>query len=342
MYILGIDSSTGRVSAAVNKDRQLLSKVEYGKNHKYMTDIISLIDKVLRKADISLDFVDLFAVNIGPGDFTGTRIGVSVAKTLAWVGSKQVYGIESLDTAALGIFFKNLKKIQKLLGEMKKITVVPILDVKRDEVYFSFYNVEECSVDTGVEGKKSYNNKDEYSGNKVECSGFKVYTILNINIQNKSYSVNRISKGYLAESKNFTGKFSSLFIPDKNFFSCILLGGNGFSSYKYIESEVNKLGGALNLKSTTVSSGSHLSSPTGKSKDSGIYIFPDKRLFPPDAFHLNLCAYYSCSKNQSPEKIKDIEQINHEQINHELPYYNLEDYRLAPLYVREFTPFKKL
>ncbi|MCG2789758.1 MAG: tRNA (adenosine(37)-N6)-threonylcarbamoyltransferase complex dimerization subunit type 1 TsaB, partial [Actinomycetia bacterium] len=117
MYILGIDSGTGRVSVAVNRDQQLLSKVEYGKNQRYMVSIISLIDKALKKASISLDLVDLFAVNIGPGDFTGTRIGMSVAKTLAWVGSKPIFGIGSLNITALGIFFKNLKKIQKLLGE---------------------------------------------------------------------------------------------------------------------------------------------------------------------------------------------------------------------------------
>ena len=149
MYILGIDSSSGRVSISVNRDQQLLSKVEYGdsKNQKYMVSIIYLIDKALKQANISLDFVDLFAVNIGPGDFTGTRIGVSVAKTLAWTGSKPICGIGSLDITALDIFFKNLNKIQKLLGKGKQIIIAPILDIKRNEVFFSFFKVEESSLD---------------------------------------------------------------------------------------------------------------------------------------------------------------------------------------------------
>ncbi|MBE3095311.1 MAG: tRNA (adenosine(37)-N6)-threonylcarbamoyltransferase complex dimerization subunit type 1 TsaB [Actinobacteria bacterium] len=287
MYILGIDSSTGRVSVAVNGDQQLLSKVEYGKNQKYMVSIISLIDKALKKANISLDFVDLFAVNIGPGDFTGTRIGISVAKTLAWVGSKPICGIGSLDITALGIFFKNLKKIQKLLGEGKQIIIAPLLDVKRNEVYFSFYKMEESSLG---------NSKDEHSE-------FKGHAILNISIQNKNYYINKVSGGYLAESKDFTKKFSALFVPDNGFSSYILLGGSAFSSYKHLESEVKELGGSR--------SGSHLSSLTGV----------DKRVFSPDAFHLNLCAYYSYLKNRQPN-------------------YNLDDYGLAPLYVREFAPFK--
>ena len=319
MYILGIDSSTGRVSVAVNSDQQLLSKVEYGKNQNFMVSIIALIDKALKKANISLDFVDLFAVNIGPGDFTGTRIGISVAKTLAWVGSKPICGIESLDVAALGIFFKNFKKIQKPLGEGKQIIIAPVLDVKRDEVYFSFFKVEESNIDIIINGRKSQNSENRHSE-------FKVHTISNISIQNKNYYINKVSGCYLAESKDFTKKFSALFIPDNGFSSYILLGGSGFSSFKHLESEVKELGDSL--------SDSHLSSLTGANKDFSINIFLDKRVFSPDAFHLNLCAYYSYLKNRQ-ESLPGYGQGNQEMSN-----YNLDDYGLAPIYVREFTPFK--
>ena len=320
MYILGIDSSTGRVSVAVNSDQQLLSKVEYGKNQNFMVSIIALIDKALKKANISLDFVDLFAVNIGPGDFTGTRIGISVAKTLAWVGSKPICGIESLDVAALGIFFKNFKKIQKPLGEGKQIIIAPVLDVKRNEVYFSFYKMEESSLG---------NSKDERSE-------FKVHAISNISIQNKNYYLNKVSGGHLAKSKDFTKKFSALFVPDNGFSSYILLGGSAFSSYKHLESEVKESGGSR--------SGSHLSSLTGV----------DKRVFSPDAFHLNLCAYcnYLNNRQESLKKVKSTRQGNlrgskaqgseaqNGSISNSDVNSLLADYGLAPLYVREFTPFK--
>jgi len=330
MYILGIDSSTGRVSVAVNCDQQLLSKVEYGKNQKFMVSIIALIDKALKKASVSLDFVDLFAVNIGPGDFTGTRIGISVAKTLAWVGSKPICGIGSLDMTALGIFFKNLKKIQKLLGEGKQIIIAPVLDVKRNEVYFSFYKMEESNIGITINGCKSQISKDERSE-------FKVHAISNISIQNKNYYINKVSGGYLAESKDFTKKFSALFVPDNGFSSYILLGGSAFNSYKHLESEVQELGDSR--------PGLHLSSLTGV----------DKRVFSPDAFHLNLCAYcnYLNNRQESLEKVKSTRQGNlrgskaqgSEAQNGSIPNSDtnslLAGYGLAPLYVREFTPFKK-
>jgi tRNA threonylcarbamoyl adenosine modification protein YeaZ len=340
MYILGIDSGTGRISVAVNSDRQLLSKVGYGKNQNFMVSIIALIGKALKKANISLDFVDLFAVNIGPGDFTGTRIGISVAKTLAWVGSKPVYGIESLDITVLGIFFKNLKKIQKMLGEGKQIIIAPVLDVKRNEVFFSFFKVEESILG---------NSKDEHSE-------FKVHAISNITIQNKNYYINKISGGYLAESKDFIKKFSALFVPDNCFSSYILLGGSGFNSHKHLESEARELVDELNLKSSGMrsssSSGSYYGSYSGSHLNSLTGV--DKRVFLPDAFHLNLCAYYSYLKNRQEnlEKVKSTGQVNlkdsetqgNETQNGGLSNSNasnlLANYGLSPFYVREFMPFK--
>jgi hypothetical protein len=80
----------------------------------------------------------------------------------------------------------------------------------------------------------------------------------------------------------------------------------------------------------------------------------DKRVFSPDAFHLNLCAYCSYLKNrqESLEKVKSTRQGNlrgskaqgSEAQNGSIPNSDtnslLADYGLAPLYVREFTPFK--
>ena len=114
-----------------------------------------------------------------------------------------------------------------------------MLDVKRNEVYFSFYKMEESNLGITVDGQKNYNSKDEHSE-------FKVHTISNISIQNKNYFINKVSGGYLAESKDFTKKFSALFVPDNGFSSYILLGGSGFSSYKHLESEVKELGDELN------------------------------------------------------------------------------------------------
>ncbi len=297
MYILGIDSSTGQVSIAVSSDRQLLSRIEYGKSQKNMVSIISLIDKALKKADISLDFVDLFAVNIGPGDFTGTRIGISVAKTLAWVKNKPICGIGSLNITAIGIFLKNFKKIQKPLGEGKQIIITPVLDVKKNEVFFAFFKVEESNLGIAVDGK--------------------------------NYSVNKFSDGCLVGSKDFIKKFSDLFFPDCSFSSFILLGGSGFSSYKHLESEVKELG--------CLNSGLHPGSPAGANKYPGVNIFMDKKVLYPDAFHLNLCAYYSYLKNRQ-EGLKKIKNTG--QGNHGTSDYDPDDYGLAPLYVREFTPFK--
>jgi tRNA threonylcarbamoyl adenosine modification protein YeaZ len=327
MYILGIDSCEGQISVAVNSDQQLLSKAEYGKNRNYMVSIISLIDKALKKAGISLDLVDLFAVNIGPGDFTGTRIGISVAKTLAWVGNKTIFGIGLLDITALGIFVKNIKNIQKSLEERKQVIIAPVLDVKRNEVFFSFYKIKESCLGISGDSQDNHNNEDKHSESKVQ--------VLNITILKKDYLIKKFSGDHLVESKDFVKKFSALIVPDKSFPSYILLSGSAFNSYKYLESEVKKSVDELNLKSYGICPGSSSDSHTSSNLNS--LTISIKRGFSPGAFNLNLYAYYSYLKNKQEclEKVKNTGQS-------ELmtPNNDLADFRLAPLYVREFTPFK--
>ncbi|MGZ8517455.1 MAG: hypothetical protein ACXWWD_08900, partial [Chitinophagaceae bacterium] len=71
----------------------------------------------------------------------------------------------------------NLKKIQKPLREGKQIIIAPVLDVKRNEVYFSFYKMEESSLGNSKDGHSEFN----------------VHALSNISIQNKNYFINKFS-----------------------------------------------------------------------------------------------------------------------------------------------------
>ncbi len=99
--ILGIDSSTGRLSVAVNRNEELLSEMTDDDSMKHMVNIMGLLDGTLRRAKLTIRDIDVFGVNLGPGDFTGTRIGISVIKTLAWLERKPSFGVNSLDIFAV-------------------------------------------------------------------------------------------------------------------------------------------------------------------------------------------------------------------------------------------------
>jgi tRNA threonylcarbamoyladenosine biosynthesis protein TsaB len=88
--------------------------------------LMAAIDGVLRSARCELGDVDAFAVALGPGSFTGLRIGVSTVKGLAFATGKPVVGVPTLDALAWTLPFC-------------AYPVCPILDAKKDEVYAALY-----------------------------------------------------------------------------------------------------------------------------------------------------------------------------------------------------------
>src|SRR4030065_2413283 len=139
--ILGIDSTTGRLSVAVSRNEELLSETTDCDSMKHMVNIMGLLDSTLRKAKLTLKDIDVFGVNLGPGDFTGTGIGISIIKTLAWLEKKPSFGINSLDVFVVGINLDNKKFISQCLSKGIPVLVIPCLDVRKAEVYFAFYDI---------------------------------------------------------------------------------------------------------------------------------------------------------------------------------------------------------
>ena len=141
MNILSIDSSTGRLSVAVSRDEKLLSETADCSSTNHMVNIMGLIGQALQKAKLTLKDIDIFGVNLGPGDFTGTRIGVSVVKILSWLEKKPAFGINSLDVFALEICLRKSSFITRCLSKNIPVMAMPCLDVRKEEVYFTFYNL---------------------------------------------------------------------------------------------------------------------------------------------------------------------------------------------------------
>ncbi len=86
--------------------------------------ILSLIDAVLQEAGVAGADLDALAVSIGPGRFTGLRIGVAVAQGLAFAWNKKVIGIDSLAILAQGVY--------RRYGDKK---VIILMDARKEEVY---------------------------------------------------------------------------------------------------------------------------------------------------------------------------------------------------------------
>ncbi len=260
--VLGIDSSTGRLSVAVSRNEELLSEMTDYDSMKHMVNIMSLLDITLKKAKLTIKDIDVFGVNLGPGDFTGTRIGISIIKTLAWLERKPSFGINSLDVFAVGISRENEKFISQGLNKDVSVLVMPCLDVRKAEVYFSFYEIT-AGTGNGIKEKERAERKSY---------------IARIEIRGRRYIINKVGENFLvrnSELKNFLGKMTVngiLNIPgsiDGYRNPGVLIGGNCFSSYGDTISDAASQNNIFKL---------------------------DKKTTYPYARYLNICTYFNAER----------------------------------------------
>lgn len=126
MNILAVDTSGNVCSAAVLKDEKILSE-KYVDNKKTHSETIEpMADECLKDAGIGIRQVDLFCCAIGPGSFTGIRIGAAMIKAFAHASGKPAVGINTLDALAF-----NASGTDEY--------VCPVIDARRGEVYTSLY-----------------------------------------------------------------------------------------------------------------------------------------------------------------------------------------------------------
>lgn len=127
MLILAIDSSTPVAGIALMDDEQLIREefVNYKKNHS--ETLMPMVDRVLRDCERTLAEVDALAITIGPGSFTGLRIGLAAIKGLSLATGIPVVAISTLEVLAHNIAGSDT-------------LVCPVLNARKQEVYTAMYD----------------------------------------------------------------------------------------------------------------------------------------------------------------------------------------------------------
>lgn len=103
MITLFIDTSSTDVSIALVKDDKILSKITENIPNQHSIYTTSYIDKVLKETNIEPNQIDKIMVVNGPGSFTGVRIGVTIAKTLAYILNIDIICLSSLKIKAISV-----------------------------------------------------------------------------------------------------------------------------------------------------------------------------------------------------------------------------------------------
>ena len=101
MLVLGLDTATPVTVVALVDGERVLAR-EQVPDRRHSVNLLPAMDRVLKQAGVGRGELEGVAVGIGPGSFTGIRIGLAVAKTLAFVLDKPLVGVSSLEALAYG------------------------------------------------------------------------------------------------------------------------------------------------------------------------------------------------------------------------------------------------
>jgi tRNA threonylcarbamoyladenosine biosynthesis protein TsaB len=100
--LLAIDTATRLMSIALHDGRDLLAEQGWRTDNRHTTELAPAIPALLAHCDVVVSDLTALAVSVGPGSYTGVRIGVALAKGLAAANSLPLVGISTLDTLAAG------------------------------------------------------------------------------------------------------------------------------------------------------------------------------------------------------------------------------------------------
>ncbi len=131
MKVLAIETATAVCGAALVERGEVLCEQAVEAPQIHSEKIVGLIDGVLKSSNMVMRNVDGICVSIGPGSFTGLRIGLSVAKGLSFAGDKPLIGISTLESLA----WHALRGGFGAGGEL----ILSAIDARRDEVFVAGY-----------------------------------------------------------------------------------------------------------------------------------------------------------------------------------------------------------
>lgn len=203
MRSLLIDTTSSFITISIIEDNNIL----YNYQDKIISDmssrIIPIIDEGFKKIDFSIRDIDkIFIVN-GPGSFTGIRVGVTVAKTIAWALKKEIIPISSLQFMAT--------------TETDKKYIVPMMDARRGNVFAGVYDSELNCIkeDKLINLYELIENLDDnyelVSYDNIENTikpNINILKIINKHINDKVVSPHKLNPNYLKLTEAEENKLS--------------------------------------------------------------------------------------------------------------------------------------
>ena len=136
VYILNIETSTKACSVALHKNGELIvCREDVTANFSHSEKLLKFISELFSDEKLSISDLDAIAVSMGPGSYTGLRIGISTAKGLCYGLDIPLISISTLKAMSFGMAL-----------EFKADLYCPMIDARRMEVYSAFFDINNTEV----------------------------------------------------------------------------------------------------------------------------------------------------------------------------------------------------
>lgn len=133
MKILAFETSAKAVSCALAEDGAIIASAYQNSGLTHSRTLMPMVSDMLKNAELTLDCVDVMACAVGPGSFTGLRIGVAAAKGIAWARELPCAAVSTLEAMAMGAAcFEGI--------------VAPVMDARRNQFYNALFEVHEGGI----------------------------------------------------------------------------------------------------------------------------------------------------------------------------------------------------
>ena len=153
MKILAIDTSSKICSVSILENEQVILEKRNDDEKTHSQKLMPLVDEIFRETNLTLDQIDMLACCLGPGSFTGVRIGISTMKAFADVKEIPCVGVTSLEGLAHNVLEEN---------------VCSVIDAKHENVYIGLYQLTDenqykmcfekaLDLESAIEELKKYN-----------------------------------------------------------------------------------------------------------------------------------------------------------------------------------------
>ncbi|WP_372813756.1 tRNA (adenosine(37)-N6)-threonylcarbamoyltransferase complex dimerization subunit type 1 TsaB [Paenibacillus sp.] len=176
LWMLSVDTSTTSMTTALSRGGEWTGELTSYAERNHSLYLVPTLQKLMAEAGIRPKELSAFAVGVGPGSYTGVRIGVTVAKTFAWTHNLALIGVSTLEAMALGGAYMTATGeqadtgetivgqggrlaamdvvLRQANGQQEKTWVVPMIEARRGQAFAAVYEASpagwRCVVPDGI------------------------------------------------------------------------------------------------------------------------------------------------------------------------------------------------